>query len=85
MPKYIKQFLAAVTILMRVNALKYVVALVLFSLFLLTSGVVQASTVVRVDLNHVLQEAEFVFEGLVVSKETRLSPVNGAPFTYFTL
>ena len=59
-------------------------ATVLLACCLLTIGVSRASTVVRATLDQVLQESAFVFEGRVISKETRLSPVNGSPFTYFT-
>ncbi len=57
---------------------------VLLMFYLLTIAVSHASTIIRVDLGAVLQESEIVFEGRVIHQETRLSPVNGDPFTYFT-
>ena len=32
----------------------------------------------------VVQNSELVFEGVVISQETRRSPLNGSPYTYFT-
>ena len=31
-----------------------------------------------------VQNSELVFEGQVISQETRRSPLDGSPFTYFT-
>jgi hypothetical protein len=44
----------------------------------------QASTILRVSFENVVQNAEFVFEGEVISQETRRSPQDGRPYTYFT-
>lgn len=44
----------------------------------------QASTILGVSFENVVQNAEFVFEGEVISQETRRSPQDGRPFTYFT-
>jgi len=43
-----------------------------------------ASMVLKVDFNQVVNGAELIFQGRVVSKETRPSPLSGKPFTYFT-
>jgi hypothetical protein len=55
----------------------------LFTALLLTIGTAYTSTFLKVNLDQVLEGSEFVFEGRVLSKETRLSPVNGSPYTYF--
>lgn len=51
---------------------------------LLYAGHVKASTVLKVSFNQVCHGAELIFEGRVVSKESRLSSTTGNPFTYFT-
>jgi len=56
----------------------------LFSLFFVV-GSAKATTVIKKSFEQVAQEAELIFEGRVLSKETRLSPINDTPFTYFTL
>ena len=43
-----------------------------------------ASMILRADFNQVVNGAELIFEGRVVSKETRPSPISDKPFTYFT-
>lgn len=43
-----------------------------------------SSTVLTVGLNEVASKSEFIFEGRVLSKETRPSPPDNRPFTYFT-
>ena len=43
-----------------------------------------ASVIRQVILEEVVQNAEFVFEGQVISEETRPSPIDGRTFTYFT-
>ena len=61
--------------------------LVLFfalSFALLNAGQVKASTVLKVSFDQVCSGAELIFEGRVVSSESRLSPDSGNPFTYFT-
>lgn len=57
---------------------------ILSALVLSLGGVAKASTLLKVDLSQVSNGSELIFEGRVISKETRLSPVNGKPFTYFT-
>jgi len=42
------------------------------------------SSVIKVSLEDAVNGAELIFEGRVVSKDIRLSPVNNRPFTYFT-
>ncbi len=54
------------------------------SFALLNAGQVKASTVLKVSFDQVCHGAELIFEGRVVSKESRLSSTTGNPFTYFT-
>ncbi len=61
----------------------FVLVLFLFLLPIKTKFV-EASVVVSTSFNQVVQGAELIFEGRVLSKETRPSPINGMPFTYFT-
>lgn len=42
-----------------------------------------ASTVLKVGLDELTSQSEFVFEGLVLSKQVRRSNVDGRPCTYF--
>jgi hypothetical protein len=44
----------------------------------------KATTILELSFDQVCQGAELIFEGQVVSKETRPSPTDGKPFTYFT-
>ncbi len=64
----------------------YVFSFLFFALSfaLLNAGQVKASTVLKVSFEEVCNGAELIFEGRVVSKESRLSPASGNPFTYFT-
>ena len=43
-----------------------------------------ASVILKKSFSQVIQGSELIFEGRVVSKETRPSPINDMPFTYFT-
>ena len=43
-----------------------------------------ASEIMKADLDQVAKNSELIFEGRVVSEETRPSPISGKPFTYFT-
>ena len=43
-----------------------------------------ATVILRLGFDQVVTGAELIFEGKVISQETRPSPVNGRPFTYFT-
>lgn len=45
---------------------------------------ISASTVLKIDFNHAVNGSELIFDGTVISEETRLSPINGKPFTYLT-
>ncbi len=54
------------------------------SFALLNADQVKASTVLKVSFEEVCQGAELIFEGRVVSRESRLSSTTGNPFTYFT-
>lgn len=51
------------------------------SLFILQ--MVSASTILDRSMTELSQNAELVFEGEVLSVQTRPSPINGMPFTYF--
>ena len=53
------------------------------TLFLFNVERAYGSTVIKVDFNQVVQGAELIFEGQILSKEVRLSPINDHPFTYF--
>ncbi len=44
----------------------------------------KATTILELSFDQVCQGSELIFEGRVVSKETRPSPTDGNPFTYFT-
>lgn len=64
--------------------LKKIFPIVFFLTFiLLLTGAAKATTILNVSLNEVVKGAEFIFEGRVISKETRPSPIDGRPFTYF--
>lgn len=57
-------------------------------LVLLFSGQIdpaESSVIVRMSFDQVVSGAELIIEGEVLSKETRLSPINGRPFTYFKI
>ena len=54
------------------------------SFALLNAGQVKASTVLKISFEETCEGAELIFEGRVVSKESRLSSTTGNPFTYFT-
>lgn len=54
-----------------------------FVLFILISTQVLATTVLKVGLDELAKKSEFVFEGKVLSKQVRRSPVTGRPCTYF--
>lgn len=63
------------------------IPLILFLIFMfafLNVGQVRSTVVLRMGFDQVVTGAELIFEGSVVSQETRPSPVNGKPFTYFT-
>ncbi len=62
---------------------KYYLAIVA-TLSLLFSLASQASSINRVSFSKVAQDAELVFQGTVLSKETRLIGPSRTPFTYFT-
>jgi hypothetical protein len=55
----------------------------LFPLFLAIEST-EATMIIKKSFDQVAQRAELIFEGKVLSKETRPSPVSGKPFTYFT-
>jgi len=41
-----------------------------------------AGTVLKIDFNSAVNGSELIFEGTVISKETRISPISRIPFTY---
>ncbi|MBN1547180.1 MAG: hypothetical protein JW902_11020 [Syntrophaceae bacterium] len=49
------------------------------------TGATEASVIARMSFDQVVKGAEMIVEGVVSSKETRLSPVSGRPFTYFVI
>ncbi len=51
---------------------------------LLNAGQAKATAILELSFDQVCQGAELIFEGRVVSNETRPSPIDGKPFTYFT-
>ncbi len=51
---------------------------------LMLAGPANTSVILGVGLNEVAQNAEVVFEGRVVSKETRRSARDGRIYTYYT-
>ena len=55
----------------------------LFSLFLAINST-EAAMIIEKSFEQVTNSAELIFEGKVLSKETRPSPESGEPFTYFT-
>jgi len=57
-----------------------------FALFiiLLNAGQAKSTSIIELSFDCVCQGAELIFEGRVVSRETRPSPTDGKPFTYFT-
>ncbi len=63
------------------NGIFYILLLVL-SLTLINNDQAKATTVIKLDFDQVCQGAELIFEGKVISEETR--SFNGKPFTYFT-
>ncbi|MHC4269923.1 MAG: hypothetical protein ACYSTS_15850 [Planctomycetota bacterium] len=44
----------------------------------------KATAILELSFDQVCQGSELIFEGSVISKETRPSPTDGKPFTYFT-
>ncbi len=44
----------------------------------------KATTILELSFDQVCQGSELIFEGRIASKETRPSPTDGKPFTYFT-
>ena len=50
----------------------------------LSAGRAKATVILELSFDQVCQEAELIFEGQVVSREVRLSPTDGKPFTYYT-
>ena len=63
------------------------IPLILFLILLFTFiqvGQARCTVVLRMGFDQVVTGAELIFEGRVISQETRPSPVNGKPFTYFT-
>ena len=55
-----------------------------FALILIFTHSTFSSVILKRTFSEVVNGAELVFEGRVISKETRLSPESGKPFTYYT-
>ncbi|HIJ54641.1 MAG TPA: hypothetical protein HPQ03_00805 [Deltaproteobacteria bacterium] len=62
----------------------FVYAVLVFVLPLMFAHSIFSSVILKRSFSEVVNGAELVFEGRVISKETRLSPENGKPFTYYT-
>ena len=76
-------------IMKRVNRVSSGIILCIFTIFptLFLFNVEQTfgSSVLKVDFDQVVQGSELIFEGRILSKEVRVSPINGFPFTYFKI
>lgn len=57
--------------------------IIILILFLLISPQAFATTVLKVEFDELAKKSEFVFEGKVLSKQVRRSPITGRPCTYF--
>ena len=60
-----------------------VIITISFSMFLAPDST-NATTITMTSFEQVAQGSKLIFDGKVLSKETRLSPINDMPFTYFT-
>lgn len=69
---------------LRLTAKRIVTALTCSSLCLLTLPTASASTILGMDIDKVVADAEFVFEGAVINSETRRNNSNGIISTYVT-
>ncbi len=65
---------------------RYFSYILLFALLFipLNAGQAKATVILELSFDQVCQGSELIFEGRVASKETRPSPTDGKPFTYFT-
>ena len=59
--------------------------IILFLFFSLQIESTIASVIIRMPFDQVVKGAELIIEGEVLTKETRLSPISGRPFTYFKI
>lgn len=59
--------------------------IILFLFFSLQIDSTIASVIIRMSFDQVVKGAELIIEGEVLTKETRLSPISGRPFTYFKI
>ncbi len=62
----------------------FFILLLALSFTLLNIDQTKATTILELSFDQVYQGSELIFEGRVVSKETRPSHTDGNPFTYFT-
>ena len=57
--------------------------LFIFFIPLLFTVQVYATTILKVGMDELAKQSELIFEGKVISKEVRPSPIDGQPCTYF--
>ena len=64
---------------------KYITAALITGILFMSAAIdsSDATTIVLKSFEQVVQGSELIFEGKVISKETRLSTSNDMPFTYF--
>ncbi len=67
---------------MKINV--FFILFLALSLVLFYTKQAKATTIQELSFDQVCQGSELIFEGRVISRETRPSPTNGKPFTYFT-
>ena len=63
---------------------RYFIFFLAISFTLLSINQTKASVVLELSFDQVCQGSELIFEGRVISEDTRSSPTSGKPFTYFT-
>lgn len=63
---------------------KFLCKMILATLLVLMSQLVNATSILQLDMNDLLQDAEFVFEGEVIASESRFSLSGDAINTYVT-
>ena len=56
---------------------------VLLALFLVSDSAI-ATMIMKKSFTQIALDSELIFEGKILSKETRILPLNNKPFTYFT-
>ena len=71
-----------VTLMKKSQIAGFVIVVILY--LTLTADSTVASTIIKRSFDQVAQGAELIIEARVLSKESRLSPANNMPYTYFT-